>query len=113
MEGIRHNQGKLRFDLVPSIFNQQVAEVFTFGAQKYAPDNWKYFTDEQQKEIIASLLRHINAYHAGVVFDEESGLPHLAHAAANIAMILYYADQNSKLNQGEQNAKEFKANSTH
>lgn len=90
---IRHNKDKLRVDLIPTELTEEVAKVLTFGATKYSPDNWKGFNKEQQKEILGSLLRHILEYQKGNKFDSESGLHHLAHAACNIAFILYFENQ--------------------
>lgn len=90
---VRYNQGKLRVDLIPPKFLEEVAKVLTFGAAKYSANNWKNFTAEQQSEILGSLLRHILEYQKGNKLDSESGLHHLAHAACNIAFILYFEEQ--------------------
>lgn len=95
-EAVRHNQDKTRFDLIPPCFIREVAEVFTFGAKKYAPENWKGFTPEQQEEIKASLLRHIYAYLEGEELDPESGLSHLAHAGCNLAFLSYFKNNARK-----------------
>lgn len=92
-EAVRHNQDKLRVDLIPTELIEEVAKVFTFGAKKYSPNNWKGFTKEQQDEILGSLLRHILEYQKGNKLDSESGLHHLAHAACNIAFILYFENK--------------------
>lgn len=89
-EAMRFNAGKIRYDLIPPEFIREVAEVFTFGAKKYKPNNWKGFTPEQQEEIKGSLLRHIYAYLEGEENDSESGLSHLAHAGCNLAFMIYF-----------------------
>jgi hypothetical protein len=33
-EGLRYNQGKVRYDLIPTFANEQLAKVLTFGAEK-------------------------------------------------------------------------------
>lgn len=86
-KAVRYNQDKLRVDLIPTELTEQVAKVFTFGANKYSANNWKGFSQEQQDEIIGSLLRHILEYQKGNKFDDESGLHHLAHAACNLSLI--------------------------
>lgn len=87
---IRYNEGKVRYDLIPPEFIREIAEVLTFGATKYSPDNWKGFNKQQQEEIKASLLRHIYTYLEGDEFDQESGLHHLAHAGCNLAFLAYF-----------------------
>lgn len=96
-KAVRYNQDKLRVDLIPTELTEQVAKVFTFGANKYSANNWKGFSQEQQDEIIGSLLRHILEYQKGNKFDDESGLHHLAHAACNIAFILYFENKKGEL----------------
>ena len=85
-QGLRFNEGKLRLDLVPHQLKEGAAEVFTFGAKKYGDRNW-----EKGNPIsvpIGSFERHWNAFVKGEDFDQESGLEHLKHCAANIAMIM-------------------------
>lgn len=95
-DAVRYNKDKLRVDLIPTEFIEEVAKVFTFGAKKYSPNNWKGFNESQQNEILGSLLRHILEYQKGNKFDDESGLHHLAHAACNIAFILYFENKEAK-----------------
>lgn len=87
-QGIRYNSGKVRLDLIPCALIDGVGRVLTFGAQKYEADNWRKFSSQQVRECIGSAMRHIEAYRKGHWLDEESGLPHLAHAAANLGFIL-------------------------
>lgn len=95
-QAVRFNQDKVRFDLIPPEFIREIAEVLTFGATKYSPDNWKGFNKQQQEEIKASLLRHIYAYLEGEEFDQESGLHHLAHAGCNLAFLAYFRNKETK-----------------
>lgn len=90
---VRYNKGKTRFDLIPPEFIREVAEVFTFGSQKYEANNWKGFNAQQKEEIKASLLRHIYSYLEGEELDPESGLHHLAHAGCNLAFLAYFRNK--------------------
>ena len=38
--GLRYNEGKNRLDLIPAFAYKKIGDVFTKGAQKYAPNNW-------------------------------------------------------------------------
>lgn len=87
-QGLRHNDGKNRLDLIPCSLIDGVGRVLTFGAKKYEADNWRKFTPQQVKECIGSAMRHIEQYRQGNWLDPESGLPHLAHAATNLGFIL-------------------------
>jgi len=85
--GAKFDQGKLRHDLVLPEFEDAIAEVLTFGAQKYAAHSWKQVPDYKNR-YYSALRRHLNAWRAGEKTDPESGLPHLAHAACNIYFLL-------------------------
>jgi hypothetical protein len=66
---------------------QQVAEVTAYGARKYSRGSWKRVTFASTRYHDA-LYRHLLAHSAGQQTDNESGLPHLAHAAWNILALL-------------------------
>ena len=66
--------------------------VLTFGAKKYARDNWKY-VDDAQNRYHAALIRHLAAYQSGEYTDPESGLPHLAHAMCCLIFLSWFAKQ--------------------
>lgn len=86
--GKRYNLGKTRIDLNPPHAVQKIAEVFTFGADKYGERNWEM--GMKWSNIIASLERHLNAIKRGEDFDKESGLLHAAHLGCNVMMLLEY-----------------------
>ena len=66
-----------------------MAEVLTFGAKKYAIDNWKQATADDIRRIKDSLLRHTLAYTSGEILDNETGLSHAYSIGCN-AMFLDY-----------------------
>lgn len=85
MTGIKHDSGKLRLDLIPAEAIRALGEVFTFGAAKYGDRNWEEGIDSDR--VYAALERHLLAWREGENTDPESGLPHLAHALTNAAML--------------------------
>lgn len=85
-EFLKFDGDKLRYDLVPPSAFAAMADVLTYGARKYKPNNWKNVDDPER--YIAALLRHIESYRQGEKCDKESGKPHLAHALTNAAMLL-------------------------
>ena len=85
-EFLKFDGDKLRYDLVPPSLIKAVADVFTYGARKYKPNNWKNVDDPER--YIAAAMRHWEAYRSGEKCDEESGKPHLGHLATNIAMLI-------------------------
>ena len=82
----KHDQGKVRPTLVPSSLVLAVAKIREYGCEKYHdPDNWKQVEPQRYRD---ALYRHLLAYFNGEELDEESGLPHLHHAACNIAFLI-------------------------
>lgn len=94
-EGMKHtpedqkakqDAGKLRLTLVPRRIIFDIAKVREYGNRKYGdPENWKTVEPDRYRD---AAFRHFMAYlddPDGV--DEESGLPHLAHLACNIAFL--------------------------
>lgn len=60
----------------------QVAKVLAFGQQKYPSNDWNTYPPEKH---LHAILRHLGR---GDALDEETGLPHAAHAAARCMMLL-------------------------
>jgi hypothetical protein len=87
--GARANAGKTRIDLVPIHLLDSAADVFAYGADKYAAWNWA--KGMQWSVPYACMMRHMAAWFRGEDFDRESGLPHLGHAMANLLMLEHYA----------------------
>lgn len=57
------------------------------GALKYGRNNWRQ-AGVRTSIYIDAVKRHINAYAEGEDLDPDSGLPHLAHALACLAIIV-------------------------
>jgi hypothetical protein len=87
MQGERYNQGKLKWSLVSWVALTPLVKVLMFGAEKYAPNNWK--NGLKYTEICESLQRHLNAFIEGENNDPESKLEHVGHILCN-AMFLSY-----------------------
>lgn len=90
--GIKHDDGKLRYDLIPSEALEALAEVITYGANKYEDNGWQNVDKER---YVAAFFRHFVAWRKGETLDQESGLPHLKHMLTNIAFILYKEEKNN------------------
>ena len=76
--GKKDDSDKLRYDLLPPNAIEKIVKILTFGAKKYAPDNWKFVNDWKPR-YIAALMRHLEAYRKGELIDPESGESHLSH----------------------------------
>ncbi|WKY44453.1 DUF5664 domain-containing protein [Eubacteriaceae bacterium ES2] len=81
------DRGKPRPTLVPTSLIRAVTEIREYGTAKYHdPDNWKQVEIQRYRD---ALLRHLMDYQDDPKsIDAESGLPHLWHAACNIAFLI-------------------------
>lgn len=86
---VKADGGKRRLDLLPVGPLLDIADVLTFGANKYADRNWERGFPFSRP--YAAALRHMLAWWSGETNDPETGLNHLAHAATNIMFLLEYA----------------------
>ena len=84
-EGYKSDEGKVRWDLVDMDTIQDMAEILTFGADKYTDRNWE--KGMNYGRLFGALLRHLTAWWMAKVrgkdgTDPETGKSHLAHAAS-------------------------------
>jgi hypothetical protein len=88
MAGVKHDQSKPDWSLMPFHALEEVVRVLDHGAAKYGRDNWKELEHAEQR-YFAAALRHLTAWHTGERYDQDSELPHLAHAACSILFLLH------------------------
>lgn len=103
---LRYNTGKPLMSLLPSALIDAVAnddyvtmpqlllidtaQVLTFGAKKYAANNWR--KSGSWIAVLDSMFRHMYKVLNGTeIRDVESGIPHAAHAMCNIGFLLEFA----------------------
>jgi len=83
---IKHDGDKPRYDLIPFDALDSIVKVLTFGADKYGAGNWeKGFA---YGRLLGATLRHVTAFARGEDLDLETKMPHLAHAASCLLMLL-------------------------
>jgi len=92
----KYNDNKPMMSLIRPEFQLALAEALTYGYTKYDEkrgDLQNYLKGDgfHYSTIIDSLERHLNAFKSGVDKDEESGLDHLALAAANLMFLHTYS----------------------
>ena len=92
--GTKDDRGKAELALIPPEALVAIGEVFTYGAKKYSPDNWR--NGMSWRRMASAALRHYMAWLRGEQNDAESGLPHLAHLGCCIMMLLTW-DQNRQV----------------
>ena len=86
-KGLRYNNNKLRWGLVPQSALEPMVRVLEFGAQKYDDHNWK--KGLSITETCESLKRHLDAFMEGEDNDPESGLSHIGHIQCNALFLSY------------------------
>lgn len=82
---------KVSISKLPAVALLHAAHALMDGARKYGPYNWR------DKAVIASVyidaaFRHINAWFDGEEMAADSGVHHLGHAIACLAIILDAAE---------------------
>jgi hypothetical protein len=94
-KGVKYDDTKIRYSLIPLDALQETVKVLEFGAKKYAPDNWKYVDDAEARYWDAA-MRHIVAYKLEDKTDSETGLSHLAHAICCLLFLINFDNNPEK-----------------
>lgn len=94
-QGIKEDGGKPRYDLIDPEAMDALAQVLTFGANKYAAHNWR--KGLSYTRLVAAALRHLFAFLRGQTMDPESGLPHVAHAMCNCMFLIWMTNNRKDL----------------
>ena len=87
MKGIKFDSDKTQVELLDAEWLEGVGRILTFGAQKYAADNWR--NGLSYRRLIGACLRHTFAFARGETVDSETGESHLLHASCCL-MFLYW-----------------------
>lgn len=87
-EAGRFDKGKVRHDLIPAWVIEEIAKVYTYGANKYDDNNW--WKGMKWSKVIGPLKRHWNKWRRGKLIDEESNCYHLAMVIWNAICLMSY-----------------------
>ena len=85
MKGIKHDQDKPRWSLLPFGAVNEIVRVLTFGARKYSDGNWVMVSADRYK---SAMFRHLAAWMDGERCDKETGISHLGHAGCCLLFLL-------------------------
>lgn len=95
-KGVKYDDGKLDFTLLPYDALAETVKVLMYGANKYPEaDNWKRVS-EPRKRYNKAALRHLFSEVNGETMDPESNLYHLAHAVCSNLFALHFAIEKNK-----------------
>lgn len=86
--GIKHDDGKPRWDLLPYDAVEGAIIILTEGAHEYGERNWE--EGMQWSRPYAALQRHITSWWNGESFDKKSGKSHLWHALCELLFLVAY-----------------------
>lgn len=86
--GVKKDEGKPRWELVPFDAIRGVVEILTFGAKKYAARNWE--RGIAYGRVFGAIMRHLTAWWGGENLDPESGKSHLDHAMCELMFLSSY-----------------------
>lgn len=88
LKGVKHDTGKIRFDLIPVYPLQELGRVYTIGAKKYGDHNWRGGFDWSR--IFRALMSHAIAFWGGEDYDKEDGQHHLSSVAWNAFTLMEF-----------------------
>ena len=88
MDGIKYDNEKPRWSLLPWVAVNEIVKVLTYGAKKYDDDNWKK-VEPFEDRYFSAMLRHLIDWKNGEKTDKETGLSHLAHAGCCLLFLLW------------------------
>lgn len=89
--GVKFDDGKTMMELLPPEFIFGVANILTHGAKKYAARNWEMGMSWSRP--FGGAMRHLWKWWGGEKLDPDSGMPHLWHAACNLAFLIAYEER--------------------
>ena len=86
---------KTGLEMISPYFLEGVGDVLTYGANKYARNNW--LRGMSYATVFGGIMRHLWAWFRGEDIDLKekggSGLPHLYHAAGGIMFLIHYTNK--------------------
>lgn len=83
--------GKPRFDLIPTEGLRRLADLYARGAEKYGDDNWKKC--QPLSRAYASLFRHMIQWREGDRTED-----HMAAVVFNAFALIYYEENLPEMN---------------
>ena len=89
--GMKFDDGKPMWRLLPFRVLREVVDILTFGVKKYAVDNWKKVIPPER--YIDAAFRHFTSWVEGEKIDPETGKSHLAHAVCNLLFLMWFDNE--------------------
>lgn len=106
--GNKETEGKLRYDLLPPKALEKLVAVYNYGMNKYDERNWELGL--KWNSAFGAFMRHSWSFWGGEDINEESGLPHIAHAVFWGLALLEYMETHPELDDRPYTKKDRKIN---
>lgn len=87
VEGVKDDELKLKWHLLPWRPLEEVVGVLMYGAEKYGENNWRAVKGSHHRYFNAA-IRHLTPLVRGQSHDPETGFHHLAHAICCLLFML-------------------------
>lgn len=96
--GIKKDQGKLDWDLLPERELEEVVKILTYAKEKkYGANNWQLLNEGNVHRLLSAIRRHYGAvkkaFETGtpeLLYDEEHGYHHLASIVCDSMFLMWY-----------------------
>lgn len=80
--GVKYDDNKLKYSLIPSYALEAVAKNLTAGLKKYPHrDNWQ-LVDNAEERYLDALMRHLEQHRRGEIYDTDNIDPTTTHLSA-------------------------------
>lgn len=101
-QGVKFDDGKTLYSLVPPYALEAVAKNLTAGLKKYPSRNNWMLVENAKERYLDALMRHLESHRKGEIYDTENIDPTTTHmsAVAVNAMFLLELMLNTELNKG-------------
>mgnify|MGYP001566972859 CR=1 FL=1 len=104
-KGLKHDNRKPMWNLLPWVEMEEVVRVLTWGAKKYSPNSWK-LVKEGEGRYFSACLRHLAAIGQKRYSDPETGLNHYSHAVCSLLFAFYHHRRNNGQAKRDRNSRE-------
>jgi hypothetical protein len=93
--GLKYDAEKTPLHLLPVDALWSVGHILDYGQKKYTTKTnngaWNWYKGIQFSRLFSACLRHLWKWWRKEECDPESGMPHLAHAACCLLMLLQFS----------------------
>ena len=90
ISGLKKDDNKLKWDLLPMEEIEDIIRVLMFGEKKYQAWNWQK-VDDGEKRYLNAAYRHMASIQKKEALDEETNLSHYSHALCSLLFAFWHS----------------------